>query len=68
LVVQIETPEAIENVDAIAAVKGVDGMFVGPGDLGPVLSMASYWKTGIDSLRQTRKGSLGFSIVCAMCL
>lgn len=34
LVVQIETPEAVENVEAIAAVPGVDGMFVGPGDLG----------------------------------
>lgn len=34
LVVQIETPEAVENAEAIAAVDGVDGMFVGPGDLG----------------------------------
>lgn len=34
LVVQIETPEAVTNVDAIAAIPGVDGMFVGPGDLG----------------------------------
>jgi len=34
LVVQIETIEAVENVDEIAAVPGVDGMFVGPGDLG----------------------------------
>ncbi len=34
LVVQIETPEAVANVDAIAATPGVDGMFVGPGDLG----------------------------------
>lgn len=34
LVVQIETPEAVKNIDAIAAVEGVDGMFVGPGDLG----------------------------------
>lgn len=34
LVVQIETPEAVENVDAIAATPGVTGMFVGPGDLG----------------------------------
>lgn len=34
LVVQIETPEAVANVDAIAAVEGVDGLFVGPGDLG----------------------------------
>jgi len=34
LVVQIETPEAVANVDAIAAIEGVDGIFVGPGDLG----------------------------------
>lgn len=34
LVVQIETLEALRNVDAIAAVPGVDGLFVGPGDLG----------------------------------
>lgn len=34
LCVQIETPEAIENVESIAAVDGVDMLFVGPGDLG----------------------------------
>ena len=34
LVVQIETLEAVENVDAIASINGVDGLFVGPGDLG----------------------------------
>jgi 4-hydroxy-2-oxoheptanedioate aldolase len=32
--VQIETKEALENVDAIAAVKGVDVLFIGPFDLG----------------------------------
>lgn len=32
--VQIETPEAVENVEAIAAVEGVDILFIGPGDLG----------------------------------
>lgn len=34
LAVQIETPEAVQNVEAIAAVEGVDIIFVGPGDLG----------------------------------
>lgn len=34
LVVQIETPEAVEHVEEIASVDGVDGLFVGPGDLG----------------------------------
>ena len=32
-VVQIETPEAVSNVDEIAAVDGVDVLFVGPLDL-----------------------------------
>ena len=34
LSVQIETPEGVRNVDEIAAVEGVDILFVGPGDLG----------------------------------
>ena len=34
LVVQLETPQAIENAHEIAAVEGIDGLFVGPGDLG----------------------------------
>lgn len=34
LVVQIETPQAVQNAGEIASVVGVDGIFVGPGDLG----------------------------------
>jgi len=34
LAVQIETPEGVRNSEAIAAVEGVDLLFVGPGDLG----------------------------------
>jgi 4-hydroxy-2-oxoheptanedioate aldolase len=33
LVVQIETPQALENADEIAAVEGVDVLFLGPGDM-----------------------------------
>ncbi len=33
LTVQIETPQSVENVDAIAAVPGVDVLFLGPGDM-----------------------------------
>ena len=33
LVAQIETKEAVDNIDAIAAVPGVDVLFIGPGDL-----------------------------------
>lgn len=32
--VQIETREALESVDEIAAVDGIDGLFIGPFDLG----------------------------------
>ena len=38
IAIQIETPEALENVEEIAAVPGVDALFVGPGDLGLRLS------------------------------
>jgi 2-dehydro-3-deoxyglucarate aldolase/4-hydroxy-2-oxoheptanedioate aldolase len=33
VIVQIETPSALEHLDEIAAVPGVDSIFVGPGDL-----------------------------------
>lgn len=33
-IVQIETKEALENVEAIGAVPGIDVLFVGPFDLG----------------------------------
>jgi 4-hydroxy-2-oxoheptanedioate aldolase len=33
LLVQIETREGLRNLDAIAAVEGVDGLFIGPSDL-----------------------------------
>jgi 4-hydroxy-2-oxoheptanedioate aldolase len=32
-VVQIETRRALANIEAIAAVDGVDGLFIGPSDL-----------------------------------
>ncbi|MGO4737193.1 4-hydroxy-2-oxoheptanedioate aldolase [Bosea sp. 2KB_26] len=33
LLVQIETQEALDNLEAIASVDGVDGVFIGPADL-----------------------------------
>ena len=43
LMVQIETPEALANIDAIAAVPGVDGLFIGPGDLSQRLGCPLDW-------------------------
>jgi 4-hydroxy-2-oxoheptanedioate aldolase len=39
LAIQIETPEAVEIVDKIAATKGVDWLFVGPADLSVTLGV-----------------------------
>lgn len=39
LAIQIETPEAVECVEEIAAVEGVDWLFVGPGDLACTLGV-----------------------------
>ena len=33
VIVQIETPQAVAQIEAIAAVEGVDALFLGPGDL-----------------------------------
>ncbi|KAF5710881.1 2 4-dihydroxyhept-2-ene-1 7-dioic acid aldolase [Fusarium mundagurra] len=40
-IVQIETREALEAVDDIAAVEGIDALFLGPFDLGIYLSLFS---------------------------
>jgi 4-hydroxy-2-oxoheptanedioate aldolase len=37
LLVQVETRPGLENLDAIAAVEGVDGIFIGPADLSAAL-------------------------------
>jgi 4-hydroxy-2-oxoheptanedioate aldolase len=33
VLLQVETPQALANIEAIGAVDGVDGIFIGPGDL-----------------------------------
>lgn len=41
LAIQIETAAALDEVDAIAAVEGVDVLFVGPADLGRTLGLVA---------------------------
>ena len=45
IVAQIETPEAVANAEEIAAVPGIDALFVGPGDLG--LRLDTYPEIGM---------------------
>ena len=44
LLVQVETRLAIKNLDAIAAVEGVDGIFIGPNDLVADLGYLGNWQ------------------------
>jgi 2-keto-3-deoxy-L-rhamnonate aldolase RhmA len=46
----IESKKAVENIDAILAVEGVDGVFIGPYDMS-----GSYGITGKTSHRSFRK-------------
>lgn len=49
--VQVETPRGVEHLDAILAVAGVDGVFIGPGDL--AASMGHLGEPGHPEVRQT---------------
>ena len=51
--VQIETPEGLEDADGIAAVEGIDGLFIGPADLGLRLGLID----GAPASRQPRPTS-----------
>jgi 4-hydroxy-2-oxoheptanedioate aldolase len=50
-VVQIESPEAVENADAIAAIPGVDALFLGPDDI--------MLRRGFDALHPRNESTLG---------
>jgi len=43
LIVMVETPEGVQNAGAIAAVEGVDAVFVGPNDLSHSMGFGSNW-------------------------
>lgn len=43
LILMIETPEAVINAGAIAAVEGVDAVFVGPNDLSHAMGYGTNW-------------------------
>jgi 4-hydroxy-2-oxoheptanedioate aldolase len=54
----VETVEALENVDEIAATPGLDGLFVGPSDLSITLSRgAGIDKLGKDTLKAMERVS-----------
>jgi len=71
LMVQIETPEVVPHIDAIAATPGVDMLFVGLGDLSASMGLLGQmnhpklkeivWQTGEACLKHGKAGA----IICA---
>ncbi len=57
VIVQAETPQAIANIPAIAAVKGIDAIFIGPGDLSA--SMGYTGNANAPEVRRVIKEALG---------
>lgn len=56
LLVQVETRLGLENLDAIAAVEGVDGVFIGPSDLSAALGHLG--KPGHADVQQAIEGAI----------
>jgi 4-hydroxy-2-oxoheptanedioate aldolase len=69
VVIQIETKASIENVDALAAVKGVDALYIGPADLGLALVGEPADPGSIFDGSHTHSGemSLAFEAVISAC-
>lgn len=41
LIVQVETPQAVENIEEIFSVRGIDGIFIGPADLASFMNVVT---------------------------
>lgn len=57
LLVQVETRKGMENLDAIAAVDGVDGVFIGPSDL--AADMGYLGDSAADAVQDAIRDGLG---------
>jgi len=57
LLVQVETRAGLDNLEAIAAVEGVDGVFIGPADLSAALGHLG--KPGHPDVQQAIEGAIG---------
>lgn len=71
LLVQVETRQALDNLDAIAATPGVDGVFIGPADLSASMGHAGNSEHPAvraaidDAIKRIRKAGKAAGILCA---
>lgn len=57
IILQIETAQALENIEAIAAIDGIDALFVGPVDLAASLGLLG--ESNFAALSEVTAGALG---------
>lgn len=70
LLAQVETRRAVENVNAILAVPGLDGVYIGPGDLslsyGIAPSMAPTDPVVLEAMAQVRERARSSGLIAAV--
>jgi len=69
-IVQIESPAAVENADAIAAVEGVDVLFIGPSDLSHSMGILGNFEHPdfVSAVRRTAQSALSHGKHCGILL
>ena len=69
-IVQIESPTAVENAEAIAAVEGVDVLFVGPSDLSHSMGILGSFEHPdfVSAVRRTAQAALSRGKHCGILL
>lgn len=69
-IVQIESPAAVQNADAIAAIEGVDVLFVGPSDLSHSMGMLGNFEHPdfVSAIQRTAKAASSNGKHCGILL
>lgn len=62
IVAQIETPEAVDNIQEIAAVPGIDLLFIGPADMGQRLRATGDPRTMMDVIERVAEAARAHGI------
>ncbi len=66
-IIQIETPEGVENIEEIISVPGTGVIFIGPADLSTAMGFASAAAPEVEAAIQTVLGScLAHNVPCAI--
>jgi 4-hydroxy-2-oxoheptanedioate aldolase len=66
-IIQVETLEAVENIEEILAVPGIGAIFIGPADLSTDMGYASSSATEVEAaIQQTLRACLASDVPCAI--